>query len=72
MMGFESAAHHVVHDFYIACANRSLKGPSQFELDRNTCGSHYGSGNPFRFLGKHPVNDFIHLHVKIHEEKPRL
>jgi hypothetical protein len=29
-------------------------------------GSHYGSGKLFRFLGKHIVNDHIHLHVEIH------
>ena len=44
----------------------------QFELDRTAYGSHYGSGKLFRFLGKHLVNDLIHLHVKIHAEKPPL
>ena len=44
----------------------------QFELDRTAYGSHYGSGKLFRFLGKHLVNDLIHLHVKIHAEKPRI
>ena len=32
-------------------------------------GSHYGSGKLFRFLGKHLVNDHIHLHVKIHADR---
>ena len=49
-----------------------LTGQGQFELDRTAYGSHYGSGKLFRFLGKHLVNDLIHLHVKIHAEKPRL
>lgn len=48
-----------------------LTGQGQFELDRTDYGSHYGSGKLFRFLGKHLVNDLIHLHVKIHAEKPR-
>jgi polyisoprenoid-binding protein YceI len=41
----------------------------QFELDRTEYGSHYGSGKLFRFLGKHIVNDHIHLHVKIHADR---
>ena len=49
-----------------------LTGQGQFELDRTAYGSHYGSGKLFRFLGQHLVNDHIHLHVKIHAEKPRL
>lgn len=36
------------------------------DLDRTEYGSHYGSGRFFRFLGKHAVNDVIHLHVKAH------
>ena len=35
-------------------------------LEHAEFGSHYGSGKLFRFLGKHIVNDHIHLHVKIH------
>jgi polyisoprenoid-binding protein YceI len=46
-----------------------LTGQGQFELDRTEFGSHYGSGKLFRFLGKHIVNDNIHLHVKIHAER---
>jgi hypothetical protein len=38
-------------------------------LDRTAFGSHYGSGKLFRFLGKHIVNDRIHLHIKIHLER---
>jgi hypothetical protein len=37
--------------------------------DRTAHGSHYGSGKLFRFLGKHLVNDHVHLHVKIHAER---
>ncbi len=46
-----------------------LTGQGQFELDRTAYGSHYGSGKLFRYLGKHVVNDHIHLHVKIHAER---
>jgi len=48
---------------------QSLTGQAQFELDRTQYGSNYGSGKFFRFLGKHLVNDHIHLHVKIHAVK---
>jgi polyisoprenoid-binding protein YceI len=41
----------------------------QFELDRTEFGSQYGSGKLFRFLGKHLVNDHVHLHVKVHAER---
>lgn len=43
-----------------------LTGQAQFELDRTQFGSHYGSGKLFAFLGKHVVNDHIHLHLKLH------
>ncbi len=46
-----------------------LTAQGQFELDRTEYGSHYGSGKLFRFLGKHLVNDHIHLHVKIHADR---
>ena len=49
-----------------------LTGPGQSELDSTAYGSHDGSGKLFRFLGQHLVNDLLHLHVKIHAEKPRL
>jgi hypothetical protein len=42
-----------------------LTGQAQFELDRTQFGSHYGSGRLFAFLGKHVVNDHIHLHIKL-------
>jgi len=47
-------------------ADGSLTGQCQFELDRTQFGSRYGSGRFFQFLGKHVVNDLVHLHVKIH------
>jgi polyisoprenoid-binding protein YceI len=57
----------------IAAADaRHITGQGQFELDRTEYGSHYGSGRLFRFLGKHIVNDHIHLHVKIHAEREGL
>ncbi|MFN0079494.1 MAG: hypothetical protein ACKVY0_23765 [Prosthecobacter sp.] len=37
-----------------------LTGQAQFELDRTQF------GRLFAFLGKHVVNDHIHLHVKLH------
>ncbi|MCF7789228.1 MAG: YceI family protein [Prosthecobacter sp.] len=43
-----------------------LTGQAQFELDRTQFGSHYGSGRLFAFLGKHVVNDHVHLHLKLH------
>ena len=43
-----------------------LTGQAQFELDRTQFGSQYGSGRLFAFLGKHVVNDHIHLHIKLH------
>ncbi|WP_395743683.1 YceI family protein [Prosthecobacter sp.] len=46
-----------------------LTGQAQFELDRTQFGSHYGSGKLFAFLGKHVVNDHIHLHLKIHAKR---
>ncbi len=46
-----------------------ITAQGQFELDRTEFGSIYGSGKFFRFLGKHIVNDHIHLHVKLHADK---
>ena len=43
-----------------------LTGQAQFEIDRTDFGSHYGSGRLFAFLGRHVVNDHVHLHVKLH------
>ena len=46
-----------------------LTGQAQFELDRTQFGSHYGSGKLFAFLGKHVVNDHVHLHIKLHAKR---
>ncbi|HRH99057.1 MAG TPA: YceI family protein [Prosthecobacter sp.] len=46
-----------------------LTGQAQFEIDRTQFGSHYGSGRLFAFLGKHVVNDHVHLHVKLHAKR---
>jgi len=43
----------------------TLTGQAVLDLDRTDFGSIYGSGRFFRFLGKHVVNDVVHLHVKI-------
>ena len=53
----------------IAMDGPRLTGQGVLQLDRTEFGSHYGSGRLFRFLGKHVVNDHIHLHVKIHAER---
>jgi polyisoprenoid-binding protein YceI len=53
-----------------AAAAGQLAGQAQFEIDRTQFGSQYGSGRLFSFLGKHVVNDHIHLHVKIHAKRP--
>ncbi len=45
-----------------------LTAQGVLDLDRTQFGSHYGSGRLFRFLGKHIVNDHIHLHLKIHAD----
>ena len=54
----------------IAAADEAhITGQAQFEIDRTEFGSQYGSGKLFAFLGKHIVNDHIHLHVKINAER---
>ncbi len=54
----------------IAAADADLlTGQAQFEIDRTQFGSHYGSGRLFAFLGKHVVNDHVHLHVKLHAKR---
>jgi len=52
-----------------AQAGDRVTAQAQFELDRTLYGSLYGSGKFFRFLGKHVVNDHIHLHLKIHADR---
>lgn len=46
-----------------------LTGQAQFEIDRTQFGSHYGSGRLFAFLGKHVVNDHVHLHLKVQAKR---
>lgn len=46
-----------------------LTAQGVLDLDRTHFGSIYGSGKFFLFLGKHIVNDVIHLHVKLHADK---
>lgn len=43
-----------------------LTGQACLDVDRTEFGSIYGSGRFFRFLGRHVVNDVLHLHLKIH------
>lgn len=51
----------------IATADTShLTAQAHLAIDRTQFGSYYGSGRFFTFLGKHVVNDHIHLHLKIH------
>lgn len=38
---------------------------AEFDLDRTTWGSIYGSGRFFEVLGKHVVNDLVHLHISL-------
>jgi polyisoprenoid-binding protein YceI len=45
-----------------------LTAQGVLDLDRTQFGSSYGSGRLFRFLGKHIVNDHIHLHIKLHAD----
>lgn len=47
---------------------KRVTGQGQLELDRTEFGSIYGSGKFFRYLGKHVVNDHVHLHIKIHAD----
>lgn len=46
-----------------------LTGQAQFEFDRTQFGANYGSGRLFSFLGKHVVNDHVHLHVVLHAQR---
>jgi polyisoprenoid-binding protein YceI len=59
-------------DFPVAIATADdsrLTAQGLIDLDRTAFGSVYGSGKFFRFLGKHVVNDHIHLHVKLHADR---
>jgi polyisoprenoid-binding protein YceI len=42
-----------------------LVAQAHLEIDRTRWGVNYGSGRLFAFLGKHVVNDFVALHLKI-------
>ena len=42
-----------------------LIAQAQLEIDRTRWGVNYGSGRLFAWLGKHVVNDFVALHLKI-------
>lgn len=46
-----------------------LTGQAEIDLDRTQFGANYGSGRLFSFLGKHVVNDHIHLHLKLHAQR---
>jgi polyisoprenoid-binding protein YceI/rhodanese-related sulfurtransferase len=46
-----------------------LTGQAELDLDRTQFGSIYGSGKFFAALGKHVVNDLIHLHLKVYAER---
>jgi polyisoprenoid-binding protein YceI len=43
----------------------TFAGQAYLEFDRTRWDIQYGSGKFFAFLGKHLVNDLIHLHLKI-------
>lgn len=40
-----------------------LVAQAELDLDRTAWGSLYGSGKFYEFLGKHVVNDLVHLHI---------
>lgn len=62
--------HDVAFPIVVASADgQRLTAQGVLDLDRTEFGSIYGSGRFFRFLGKHVVNDAIHLHVKLHADK---
>ncbi len=48
-----------------------LTGQAQFEFDRTQFGANYGSSRLFSFLGKHVVNDHVHLHVVLQAQRAR-
>jgi polyisoprenoid-binding protein YceI len=49
-----------------------ISAQAQFEIDRTRWGVLYGSSRFYDFLGKHLVNDAIHLHLKIHLDRSAL
>ena len=46
-----------------------ISAQAQVEIDRTRWGVLYGSSRFFDFLGKHVVNDAIHLHLKMHLDR---
>lgn len=46
-----------------------LTAQAWLEIDRTRWGVNYGSGHLFAWLGKHVVNDYIGLHLKIHASR---
>jgi hypothetical protein len=43
----------------------TIAGQAHLEFDRTRWEVKYGSGKFFAFLGKHLVNDLVHLHLTI-------
>ncbi len=61
--------HELEFPILVATADgRRLTAQGVLDLDRTQFGSSYGSGRLFRFLGKHLVNDHVHLHLKVHAD----
>ncbi|MCE2694172.1 MAG: hypothetical protein LW645_07885 [Verrucomicrobiaceae bacterium] len=52
----------------LTARGQRLTAQGVLDLDRTQFRSVYGSGRFFRFLGKHIVNDHIHLHIKLHAD----
>jgi polyisoprenoid-binding protein YceI len=52
-----------------AASSQRVTLQALLELDRTEFGSLYGSGRYYRFLGKHVVNDHIHVHVTLHADR---
>ena len=49
--------------------NGQLTAQAWLEIDRTRWDVNYGSGRLFAWLGKHVVNDYIGLHLKIHASR---
>ena len=61
------ARHPIDFPAVLAVADaRHVAGQAQLEIDRTRFGSVYGSGRLFASLGRHLVNDHVHLFIKIH------
>ncbi|HEX2748960.1 MAG TPA: YceI family protein [Verrucomicrobiales bacterium] len=57
--------HGIEFEAVIGDSEGVLAGQAEFDLDRTRWGALYGSGKFFDRLGKHLVNDLVHLHLKI-------